>query len=138
MKIMTRRNALYAALIAAAVSTAITTASAIATGAPMLATTTAETVQTVSPRMAELVANYQAALEQVDTLAPDTMTDSAAWAAVEAVFVKAQAELLAERPKNAADFAAKFDALIELDAGEGGFDAFKTLSEDAHALAGAR
>lgn len=133
MKILSRRNAMYAALIAAAFGSAVTAAvatTAIASGAPMIQTTA-----TVSPRMAELVASYKASLETVDTLAPDDATDEATWSAVEAAFLSAQAALLAERPANAADFALKFDSLVEIEAAEGQYDVFKRLSEDAHALA---
>jgi hypothetical protein len=132
-----RSNILYAALISAAAATAVTTASAIATGSTMITTTAAET-QTVSPRMAALIADYKAALEQVDELAPDASTDADAWQALEDRFVAAQAALIAERPSSIADYAAKYDALVEIEAAEGQHDVFKALSADAHALAGAR
>jgi hypothetical protein len=90
---------------------------------------------TVSPRMADLIAIYRAASDNLDAVAPTQ--DEAAWTAAESNWMAAEVELLNERPRNAADLAAKFDTILDLENSEGEFARIQRLSEDAHFLAGA-
>jgi hypothetical protein len=68
--------------------------------------------QTVSPRMAELVEIYRAAGANIDSL--DPLKDEAAWTAAESNWNAAELALMNERPRNAADYALKFDTLLAL------------------------
>jgi hypothetical protein len=123
-----RRTVLYSVLIAAAFSSAVATAVMIpAVGA--LAEGTA-----ASPRMAELVEMYRAVSTNIDAL--DPRTDAAAWTAAEQAWEVAEANLMNERPRTVCDFAAKFDALLDIESSEGEFVRLKRLSEDAHAMGG--
>jgi hypothetical protein len=88
----------------------------------------------VSPRMAEIIAEYKRTMAALDALNPKTAPD--AWDAAEDAFEAAQGALLDARPVSAADFAAKFDALLDLETAEGEFVILKQLSADAHSLAG--
>jgi hypothetical protein len=90
----------------------------------------------VSPRMAELIEIYRSANANIDRLNPHG--DEAAWAAAESNWEAAEIALMNQRPANAADFAAKFDALLEIDTSEGEFARLKRLSDDAHHLAGGK
>jgi hypothetical protein len=89
---------------------------------------------TVSPRMAELVEIYRAAGANIDAL--DPLKDEAAWTAAESNWEAAEVSLMNEQPATVADFALKFDVLMEIDASEGEFARLKRLSEDANTLAG--
>jgi hypothetical protein len=88
----------------------------------------------VSLRMAELIQAYEMANAKLGALDPRTHPD--AWDAAEEAWYASEAALMNQRPANAADLAAKLDALLEVEASEGEFARIKRLSEDAHHLAG--
>jgi hypothetical protein len=133
-----RRHVLYASLIAAAFSTAVTTAAAVSTiasGATITMPTAAQGTCPVSPRMAKLVEMYRAVSANIDSIDPHG--DPAAWTAAEQAWEIAEANLMNEQPTTVCDFAVKFDTLVEIDSSESEFPRLKRLSEDANALAGA-
>ena len=103
---------------------------ATVTGSAIALTATANEAPGVSPRMAELVEAYKRETIRIDTFPPDSAEDD---------FLAAQIALMNEPPANMADYAAKFDALMEVETADGEFALLQRLSDDAHALAkGAR
>src|SRR4051794_21490577 len=102
------------------------------TSAPEIPTVAAAPVS-VSPRMAQIIAEYKRTLAALNAL--DPRKDPDAWDVAENAFGIAEDALLDARPATAADFAAKFDALMFGDADDENV-VLKQLSDDAHTLAG--
>jgi hypothetical protein len=107
-------------LVASSATAAVASGAAIAIPAAA-----AEAAPTVSARMAELVAIYKRETERIDAMEATTEDD----------FIAAQVELMNEPPANMADYAAKFDALMEIESADGEFALLQRLSDDAHAMA---
>jgi hypothetical protein len=83
--------------------------------------------------MAALIANYAKAWQVLED-APDLAAETAASEALG----QAEQALMAERPANAVDFAAKFHALTAVDDSESDTSILKHLGADADFLAGAK
>jgi hypothetical protein len=139
MKNTIRRTALYTALIAAAFSSAVATGAAVSTiamGATISMPAAAHSACAVSPRMTALIEMYKAVSANIDSL--DPLGDQAAWTAAEQAWGRGETHHQDQPPPPLLDYAAKLDALIELDSSEGEYATIKRLSEDAHALAGVK
>src|SRR4051794_276476 len=85
----------------------------LALGAAPVVPAIASAAQTVSPRMAQIIAEYKAIVATLDSLDPKTDPDG--WQAADDAFWPAQGKLLDARPATMADFVAKFDALVGLE-----------------------
>jgi hypothetical protein len=131
MAILSRRNLLANMLVVSAASAAAATAVAI----PAVSAVAQDVPVGVSPRMAQLVADFMRLSAALDIA--ENSGDPKAWDRAADARRPVLEELVFERPESLLDLAAKMTALSQFMSDEDSENfVFRRLAEDATALAG--
>src|SRR4051812_38075709 len=106
---ISRRSMISNLLVLSAGATAAAIAAAIPTVSIAVPT---DAKRSISLRMADLIAQYKRATAALDAI--DVRTNPDAWEVANASYEVAQDALLDQCPVTGVDFAAKFDALLDI------------------------